>query len=210
MALDFHLLDLCLLDLALPRVCARCGSAPRDRRPLCARSLAALPRVAAHACARCQQAPASAPGQLCGGCAARPAPLTACVADAWFRGEVEDWIRRFKYPARGLSRLDPSAAALARTLVRHPFMTGKVVLGIHWQALKLWLKRVPVIDHPKNPSSTWHNPRYVWMINPTIVDRGPVKVKAGAVLALRYRLVVHDGPPPVDLLNELTAEWRKQ
>ncbi|MFC1597861.1 DUF6807 family protein [Planctomycetota bacterium] len=69
---------------------------------------------------------------------------------------------------------------------------------------------ITVINHPKNPASTWHNPRYVWMINPTIVDRGPVKVKAGAVLALRYRLVVHDGPPPVELLKELTTEWRKQ
>ena len=132
-----------LLDLALPRVCARCGSAPRDRRPLCARCFAALPRVAAHACARCQQAPASAPGQLCGGCAARPAPLAACVADAWFRGEVEDWIRRFKYPARGLSRLDPSAAALARTLVREaarrapPLPVDRVIpIPLHARALR--------------------------------------------------------------------------
>jgi hypothetical protein len=65
-----------------------------------------------------------------------------------------------------------------------------------------------VIDHPKNPPATWHNPRYVWMINPCIVAKGPVEVKAGAVLGLRYRLVVHDGPTPVKLLKELSAEWR--
>jgi hypothetical protein len=48
------------------------------------------------------------------------------------------------------------------------------------------------------------------MINPCIVAKGPIEVKAGAVLALRYRLVVHDGPPPAELLKELTAEWRKR
>jgi ComF family protein len=106
-----------LLDLALPRVCARCGAAACDHTPLCPRCLAALPRVEAHVCARCQQAPAGGPQRLCGGCAARPSPLAACIAGAWFRGEVERWIRRFKYPARGLSRLDPSAPAVARALV---------------------------------------------------------------------------------------------
>jgi DUF1365 family protein len=48
-----------------------------------------------------------------------------------------------------LQREEITAGSLARALLRHPFMTGKVILGIHWQALKLWLKRVPVIDHPK-------------------------------------------------------------
>ncbi len=70
---------------------------------------------------------------------------------------------------------------------------------------------VAVIDHPRNPPSTWHNPRYVWMINPCIVAKEPVEVKPGEVLMLRYRLVVHDGPTPVDLLKELsTDEWRRR
>ena len=107
-----------LLDLALPRVCARCGAAACDRTPLCPPCFAALPRVAAHSCARCQQVPGCAHGRLCSGCAARPSPLAACIAGAWFLGEVERWIRRFKYPARGLSRLDPSAPAVARALLR--------------------------------------------------------------------------------------------
>ena len=45
--------------------------------------------------------------------------------------------------------------ALARLLIQYPFMTGKVVGGIYWQALRLWLKRCPFYPHPK------HNQRKV-------------------------------------------------
>lgn len=37
---------------------------------------------------------------------------------------------------------------LALVLARHPLMTLQVVAAIHWQALRLWLKRNPVHDHP--------------------------------------------------------------
>lgn len=68
---------------------------------------------------------------------------------------------------------------------------------------------VAVLDHPDNPASTWHNPRYVWMVNPCIVAKGPVAVKQSKMLRLRYRLVVHDGPMPAGLIEELSAKWRK-
>lgn len=42
------------------------------------------------------------------------------------------------------------AANLNRVLCRHPFMTGKIVTAIYWQALRLWLKRTPLFDHPNN------------------------------------------------------------
>jgi len=33
-------------------------------------------------------------------------------------------------------------------LFTFPLMTLKIILAIHWQALKLWGKGVPVHDHP--------------------------------------------------------------
>ncbi len=48
-----------------------------------------------------------------------------------------------------LRRRALSGASLAWALIRFPFMTGQVVFGIYWQALRLWLKGTPVHDHPE-------------------------------------------------------------
>lgn len=47
-----------------------------------------------------------------------------------------------------LRRLPLTGATLARVLWRYPLMTAQVIGAIHWQALRLWLKRNPVHDHP--------------------------------------------------------------
>jgi len=47
-----------------------------------------------------------------------------------------------------LERRPLSSAALARVLWRYPLMTAQVIGAIHWQALRLWLKRNPIHDHP--------------------------------------------------------------
>lgn len=59
----------------------------------------------------------------------------------------------------GAKRLDATMALsarpvtgpnLARALLSHPFVTGKVMAAIYWQALRLWWKRLPFFPHPRH------------------------------------------------------------
>lgn len=47
-----------------------------------------------------------------------------------------------------LQRTEISSPALARVLTQYPFITARVTGAIYWQALRLWLKRVPFYPHP--------------------------------------------------------------
>jgi DUF1365 family protein len=47
-----------------------------------------------------------------------------------------------------LERRPWDAREIRRHLLRHPAMTAAVTAGIHWQALKLWWKGVPVVPRP--------------------------------------------------------------
>jgi ComF family protein len=82
-------------ELLLPPVCAGCGRTAREL-PLCA---------------GCRLPRADVLGPA-------PPPLTAWCAATLHEGAGADWVRRFKYPARGIAGLDGAAEAVALTLVR--------------------------------------------------------------------------------------------
>ena len=48
-----------------------------------------------------------------------------------------------------LDRRPLTSMQLSTQLARFPLATGQVMLGIYWQALRLWLKKMPVYPHPK-------------------------------------------------------------
>ena len=50
-----------------------------------------------------------------------------------------------------LQRSEINASSLNWLLISYPFMTIKVVAAIYWNALILWIKRVPFYPHKKNP-----------------------------------------------------------
>lgn len=68
--------------------------------------------------------------------------------DLYVHMDVLDGERREFDATLALHRRPLDGASLARVLWRYPLMTAQVVAAIHWQALRLWLKRNPIHDHP--------------------------------------------------------------
>lgn len=50
-----------------------------------------------------------------------------------------------------LSRRELSPSSMRLSLLRYPFMTARVLARIHFEALRLWLKRIPIHSHPGAP-----------------------------------------------------------
>lgn len=51
-----------------------------------------------------------------------------------------------------LERRPITGRNLARTMARFPWMSLRVIIAIHWQALRLWMKGTPIFDHPGTQS----------------------------------------------------------
>jgi DUF1365 family protein len=47
-----------------------------------------------------------------------------------------------------LERREWTARELHRAVGRYPLLTLRVIASIHWQALRLLLKRTPIVHHP--------------------------------------------------------------
>lgn len=62
---------------------------------------------------------------------------------------MEDWQGDAKLfeAGLGLKRVELSRSSLHRHLLAFPWMTGKTLLAIYWQALRLLLKRTPIFAH---------------------------------------------------------------
>ena len=52
-----------------------------------------------------------------------------------------------------LRRRPWTAGSLHSALLAHPWMTAKVIAAIHWEALRLYLRKAPVFTHPRRLTS---------------------------------------------------------
>jgi DUF1365 family protein len=57
-----------------------------------------------------------------------------------------------------LSQRPIGRSQLIRMLLRYPWMTGRVVLAIYYQAFRLWRKKCPFYPHPKHQSRPAEGP----------------------------------------------------
>ncbi len=73
----------------------------------------------------------------------------------------------------------------------------------------LGVKGVAVMNHPRNPRTTWFVNRALHMLNPCIVAGQPFTISRTQPLVLRYRVVAHDGDAASTPLRELYTEFQR-
>ncbi len=116
-----------LRDLLVPPICASCLR-PTDGAALCA-------RCDVHATQALPDAPP-------------PRRIARWAAAVAYDGEAEKWVRRFKYPERGLRSLDPGADAVAAWWI----LRAGARLGVAPDLV------VPVPLHPRRLRERGFNP----------------------------------------------------
>lgn len=69
---------------------------------------------------------------------------------------MENWRdQQCHFDATLMLKAEPATRrVLLKTLARQPLMSLKTVAGIHFEALRVWLKGVPVHNHPKRKESS--------------------------------------------------------
>lgn len=78
----------------------------------------------------------------------RLTPLAEKMGLAIHQTDPEGPLLHASFTGRRTALTDKSLLSACLT---HPLMTLKVVAGIHWEALQLWLKGVPLVDRPPPP-----------------------------------------------------------
>ena len=53
-----------------------------------------------------------------------------------------------------LRRRPITTRTLTSALAAYPFMTASVAAAIYWQAARLWLRRIPFVEHPKHRAAS--------------------------------------------------------
>ena len=67
--------------------------------------------------------------------------------------EVDDSVGKLMTARQLARRVEVSDGALWRLAFQIPFLTLKVIAGIHWEALKIWLKGIGLRKHPPPPEN---------------------------------------------------------